>query len=228
MGHRRNPQASPTGGVIDSQSVKAPEGKTRGYDAGKKIVGRKRHVAVDTDGRLLMVNLTTADISDSAGAQMILDTVRKRWPWLKHLFADGAYDRTQLMDKAAFLDFTVEIIRRSYTAKGLRSRSTSLDRRAHLRVDDGRFAGLARILRPVADQDPVLNRNAPASGSACPDRCFLPRADAPPSYQLNSWTCQSSAYSGIETWLQQIVSITAQMVAIRIKGFAVNVGRATF
>ena len=75
-------RASPTGGVIDSQSVKAPEAKTRGYDAGKKIVGRKRHIAVDTDGRLLMVGLTTADISDSAGAQMILDGVRKRWPWL--------------------------------------------------------------------------------------------------------------------------------------------------
>ena len=83
-------EASPTGGVVDSQSVKAPEAKTRGYDAGKKIVGRKRHIAVDTDGRLLMVNLTPADISDSAGAQMILDGVRKRWPWLKHLFADGA------------------------------------------------------------------------------------------------------------------------------------------
>ena len=62
-------EASPTGGVVDSQSVKAPEAKTRGYDAGKKIVGRKRHIAVDTDGRLLMVNLTPADISDSAGAR---------------------------------------------------------------------------------------------------------------------------------------------------------------
>ena len=86
-------EASPSGGIIDSQSVKAPGAKTRGYDAGKKIVGRKRHIAVDTDGRLLMLNLTPADISDSAGAQLILDAVRKRWPWLKHLFADGAYDR---------------------------------------------------------------------------------------------------------------------------------------
>ena len=111
-------EASPTGGVVDSQSVKAPEAKTRGYDAGKKIAGRKRHIAVDTDGRLLMINLTPADISDSAGAQMILDGVRKRWPWLKHLFADGAYDRTQLMDKAAFRDFTIQIVKRSDTAKG--------------------------------------------------------------------------------------------------------------
>jgi len=105
-------EASPTAGVIDSQSVKAPAAVKRGYDAGKKIVGRKRHVVVDTDGRLLAVNLTTADISDSAGAQMILDAIRKRWPWIKHLFADGAYDRGQLMDKAAFLDFVIEVVRR--------------------------------------------------------------------------------------------------------------------
>jgi transposase len=57
-----------------------------------------------------MVNLTPADISDSARAQMILDAIRKRWPWIKHLFADGAYDRTQLM--AAFLDFVIAVVRR--------------------------------------------------------------------------------------------------------------------
>ena len=105
-------EASPTAGVLDSQTIKAPQAQTRGYDANKKTVGRKRHIAVDTDGRLLMVNLTTADISDSAGAQAILDAVRKRWPWLKTLFADGAYDRGKLMDKAAFRDFVIEIVRR--------------------------------------------------------------------------------------------------------------------
>src|SRR6201982_2063976 len=109
---RQGREASPSGGVIDSQSIKAPASKKRGYDAGKKIFGGKRHVAVDTDGRLLMVNLTTADISDSAGAQAILDAIRKRWPWVKHLFADGAYDRTMVLDKAAFLDFVIEIVRR--------------------------------------------------------------------------------------------------------------------
>ncbi len=60
-----------------------------------------------------MVNLTTADMSDSAGAQLILDGIRKRWPWLKHLFADGAYDRNQLIDKDAFPDFAIQIVRRS-------------------------------------------------------------------------------------------------------------------
>jgi len=116
---RAGREASPSAAVIDSQSVKAPApGGTRGYDAGKKVVGRKRHIAVDTDGRLLMVNLTTADISDSAGAQAILDGIRKRWPWVKHLFADGAYDRLKLMDKAAYLQFVIDIIRRSDDQKG--------------------------------------------------------------------------------------------------------------
>jgi len=113
-------EASPTAAVIDSQSVKAPAAETRGYDAGKKIAGRKRHIAVDTDGRLLMVNLTTADISDAAGAQHILDAIRKRWPWVKHLFADGAYDRLKLMDKAAYLEFVIELIRRSDKQAGFK------------------------------------------------------------------------------------------------------------
>ena len=107
----------PSAAVLDSQSIKAPAARgTRGYDGAKKIVGRKRHIAVDTDGRLLMVNLTTADIADSTGAQAVLDALVKRWPRIKHLFADSAYDRRQLLDKAAFLDFTVEIVRRTEAA----------------------------------------------------------------------------------------------------------------
>ena len=101
-------EASPSAGVVDSQSVKAPMAREGGYDGGKKVLGRKRHIAVDTDGRVLMVNLTTADIADSADAQAI----RKRWPWVKHLFADGAYDRGKLLEKAKFLDFVIEVVRR--------------------------------------------------------------------------------------------------------------------
>jgi transposase len=143
-------EASPSGGVIDSQSVKAPYAKERGYDAGKKIVGRKRHIAVDTDGRLLLVRLTPADISDSAGGQMILDAIRKRWPWVKHLFADGAYDRLQLMDKAAFLDFTIEIVRRSDTAKGFEI----LPRRW---VVERTFGGMIRWRRLVKDYEQPID-----------------------------------------------------------------------
>jgi transposase len=59
-----------------------------------------------------MLNLTTADISDIARVQQVLDGPRKRWPWLKHLFADGAYDCGKLMDKAAFLEFTIAVVKR--------------------------------------------------------------------------------------------------------------------
>jgi len=117
---RQGREQSPSAGVIDSQSIKAPAAQVRGFDAAKKIVGRKRHIAVDTDGRLLMVNLTPADISDSAGAQTILEGIRKRWPWVKHLFADGAYDRLRLMDKASYLDFVVEVVRRCDDQKGFK------------------------------------------------------------------------------------------------------------
>jgi len=75
---RAGREASPSAAVIDSQSVKVPQAKTRGYDGGKNIVGRKRHIAVDTDGRFLLVSLTPADISDSAGAEAILAANRQR------------------------------------------------------------------------------------------------------------------------------------------------------
>ncbi len=143
-------EASPEGGVLDTQTVKAPAARQRGFDGGKRIVGRKRHIAVDTDGRLLMVNLTSADISDSAGAQMILDALRKRWPWLKHLFADGGYDRTQLMHKAVFLDFIIEIVRKMEGQKGFEV----LPRRW---VVEPTFAWMTRWRRLVRDYEQRLD-----------------------------------------------------------------------
>ncbi len=113
-------EASPTAGVVDSQSVNAPAVKERGYDAGKKVKGRKRHIVVDTDGRLLMMNLTTADVSDAVGAQKILDAMHQRWPWMQHLFANSAYDRKKLLDKAAFLDVTIEVVWRTDTEPGFK------------------------------------------------------------------------------------------------------------
>src|SRR5271169_139813 len=143
-------EASPSAGVIDSQSVKAPSAKERGFCAAKKVVGRKRHIAVDTDGRLLMVNLTTADISDSAGAQSILEAIHKRWPWVKHLFADGAYDRRKLLDKAAFLDFTIEVVKRIDGEPGFKV----LPRRW---VVERSFGWLTRYRRLVRDYEQRLD-----------------------------------------------------------------------
>jgi putative transposase len=105
-----NRRKSFTDGVIDNQSVKAPGAKERGCDGAKKITGRKRHIAVDTDGRLLMGNMTTADIDDSTGAIKVQKAVRQRWPWMKHLLADSADDKAMLMDKALMLKFVVEVV----------------------------------------------------------------------------------------------------------------------
>ncbi len=111
--------ADPSAGVLDSQTVKAPRAPGGGgYDAAKRTKGRKRHVAVDTDGRLLMVNLTTADVQDAAGAELTVAALRKRWPWLKHLFADGTYDRGTLVSAAAYLDSVVEVVRKLPGQKG--------------------------------------------------------------------------------------------------------------
>jgi putative transposase len=142
-------RGEPSAAILGSQTVKAPAaGGTRGFDGAKKMVGRKRPIAVDTDGRLLMVNLTTGDIADSTGAQAVLEALRKRWPWIKHLFADGAYDRRQMLDKAAFLDFVVEIVRR--TDKGF----VILPRRW---VVERTFGWLMRYRRLVRDYEARLD-----------------------------------------------------------------------
>ena len=59
-----------------------------------------------------MVRLKPEDVVDSTGALRVLDDLKQHWPWVKHSFADGAYDRRQLLGKSVFLDFVVEVIRR--------------------------------------------------------------------------------------------------------------------
>ena len=113
-------EASPSAGVIDSQSVKTTEsGGPRGYDAGKKIKGRKHHILTDTQGFLIGAGFHTADIQDRDGALDVLASIRHSFPWLRHVFADGGYAGDKL--RAALIKigkWTLEIIKRSDRAKG--------------------------------------------------------------------------------------------------------------
>ena len=148
---RAGREASPSAGVIDSQTVKAPSAPGGGeYDAAKKMKGRKRHIVVDTDERLLMVNLTSADVQDAAGAQAIIKAVRQRWPWLRHLFADGAYDRGRLASAAAYRDFVVEVVRKLQGQQGFQP----LPRRW---VVERTFGWMTRWRRLVRDYEERLD-----------------------------------------------------------------------
>lgn len=106
-------RAAPSAGIIDSASIKAAEtvgSRSRGFDAGKKINGRKRHIAVDTVGLLICVLVTSADVQDRTAARNLLARLRYLCPSVRHLWADSGYTGTLINWAKSLFGISIEIV----------------------------------------------------------------------------------------------------------------------
>ena len=121
---REQREASPTAAIIDSQSVKSAEKggciDPHGYDAGKKIKGKKRHILVDTVGLLLHAIVHPADIQDRDGGVLVMATLFGMFPFLKTLFADSGYQGPKFAKALAKVlpHLDIEIVKRSDQVSG--------------------------------------------------------------------------------------------------------------
>ncbi|MEJ7709624.1 MAG: IS5 family transposase [Pyrinomonadaceae bacterium] len=112
-------EPDPSAAIIDSQSVKTTErGGEKGYDAGKKVNGRKRHILVDTIGLLIIVRVLAANIQDRDGAKILFEDIKDRMPRLFLIWADGGYRGKLIAWVATNYLWLLEIVKRNENLKG--------------------------------------------------------------------------------------------------------------
>lgn len=110
----------PTAAVIDAQSVKASPNApdtTQGYDGGKKVKGRKRHIATDTLGLLLVLIITAAGVQDTNGGKLVADELAAKLPTVTKAWVDAGY-KAKMIAHASDLGIDVEVVSRDAEQKG--------------------------------------------------------------------------------------------------------------
>ena len=110
---------APTAAILDSQSIKTTgKGEERGYDAGKKIKGRKRFLVVDTLGFVVSIMVVSAGWSESAGGSEILEEINTKYPSITKIWADSGYQGTLVEYAATWYHFVLEIVRPNPDQRG--------------------------------------------------------------------------------------------------------------
>ena len=173
---------APRPGSSTVNRSRRPRAVGRGYDAAKKVKGRKRHIVTDTGGLLVGAEVHPADVQDRDGAVLVIEAIHQLFPWLRHLFADSVYNGPNLREALAkFGHWTIEIVKRAADAAGFKllPRRWVVERTLAWLNRNRRLARISRLRSPV-----------PKSGFTSPP-CSCSLGDSPDfdaTYTIKIWT----------------------------------------